>query len=146
MGPRFTWLWAAHGASAAGTWLAFDVFPLIAVLVLGAGPAQVSLLAPSGLALVQPGPTGLLLVLVAQTGLLPVIGGPPLLTPLPLPRDARRSGRRPSARSRAPGAAPRRGERGKRPPRPAGFSGKGLGRSARPLVRPPPGHPAVRRG
>ncbi|GAA2696747.1 MULTISPECIES: MFS transporter [Actinosynnema] len=50
MGLRFTWLWAAYGSSVAGTWLAFDAFPLIAVLVLGAGPAQVSLLAAAGLA------------------------------------------------------------------------------------------------
>jgi MFS family permease len=34
----------------AGTWLAFDSFPLIAVLVLHVGPAQVSLLAAAGLA------------------------------------------------------------------------------------------------
>lgn len=36
--------------STAGTWLAFDAFPLIAILVLHAGPAAVSALAASGLA------------------------------------------------------------------------------------------------
>lgn len=50
MGLRFKWLWAAYATSVAGTWLAFDAFPLIAVLVLDAGPAQVSLLAAAGLA------------------------------------------------------------------------------------------------
>jgi MFS family permease len=33
-----------------GTWLAFDAFPLIAILVLHAGPTEVSLLAAAGLA------------------------------------------------------------------------------------------------
>src|SRR5204862_5298041 len=35
---------------ALGTWLAFDAFPLIAILVLHAGPAAVSALAATGLA------------------------------------------------------------------------------------------------
>lgn len=43
-------MWAAYATSLAGTWLAFDSFPLIAVLVLHVGPAQVSLLAAAGLA------------------------------------------------------------------------------------------------
>jgi MFS family permease len=43
-------LWAAYAISTAGTWLAFDAFPLIAILVLDASPAQVSLLAAAGLA------------------------------------------------------------------------------------------------
>jgi MFS family permease len=43
-------LWAAYTVSTAGTWLALDAFPLIAVLVLHAGPAEVSLLAAAGLA------------------------------------------------------------------------------------------------
>ena len=50
LGRQFGWLWAAYAVSALGTWLAFDAFPLIAILVLHAGPAQVSLLAASGLA------------------------------------------------------------------------------------------------
>ena len=50
MGREFGWLWAAFAVSTFGTWLAFDAFPLIAILVLDAGPAQVSLLAASGLA------------------------------------------------------------------------------------------------
>ncbi|MCX4909736.1 MFS transporter [Streptomyces sp. NBC_00878] len=50
LGRRFGWLWAAYGVSAFGTRLAFDAFPLIAVLVLHAGPSQVSALAAVGLA------------------------------------------------------------------------------------------------
>lgn len=50
MGRDFRWLWAAYAISAAGTWLALDAFPLIAVLELGASPAEVSLLAAAGLA------------------------------------------------------------------------------------------------
>ncbi|MBO1333592.1 MFS transporter [Streptomyces sp. VRA16 Mangrove soil] len=50
LGRDFGWLWAAFAASSAGTWLALDAFPLIAVLALGAGPAQVSFLAAAGLA------------------------------------------------------------------------------------------------
>jgi MFS family permease len=50
MGRQFGWLWAAFAVSTFGTWLAFDAFPLIAILVLHAGPAQVSLLAATGLA------------------------------------------------------------------------------------------------
>ena len=49
-GRQFGWLWAAYSVSTLGTWLAFDAFPLIAVLVLHAGPAQVSALAAAGLA------------------------------------------------------------------------------------------------
>ncbi len=48
LGRRFGWLWGAYAVSTAGTWLAFDAFALIAVLVLDAGPAQVSLLAAVG--------------------------------------------------------------------------------------------------
>ncbi|WP_235456818.1 MFS transporter [Streptomyces olivochromogenes] len=50
MGRRFGWLWAAYGVSSLGTWLAFDAFPMIAVLVLHAGAAEVSALAATGLA------------------------------------------------------------------------------------------------
>ena len=50
MDRRFGWLWAAFAVSTLGTWLAFDAFPLIAILVLDVGPAQVSLLAATGLA------------------------------------------------------------------------------------------------
>ncbi|MFE9774792.1 MFS transporter [Streptomyces sp. NPDC005931] len=48
LGRRFGWLWAAYGAGVFGTRLAFDAFPLLAVLVLDAGPAEVSLLAAVG--------------------------------------------------------------------------------------------------
>jgi MFS family permease len=51
LGRQFGWLWAAYAVSTAGTWLAFDAFPLIAILVLDAGPAAVSLLAAAGMAM-----------------------------------------------------------------------------------------------
>jgi MFS family permease len=50
LGRQFGLLWAAYGISTFGTRLAFDAFPLIAILVLHAGPAEVSLLAAVGLA------------------------------------------------------------------------------------------------
>ncbi|QEU97870.1 MFS transporter [Streptomyces kanamyceticus] len=50
LGRRFGWLWTAFAISTFGTWLAFDAFPLIAILVLDAGTTQVSLLAATGLA------------------------------------------------------------------------------------------------
>jgi hypothetical protein len=50
VGRQFGWLWAAYSVSTIGTWLAFDALPLIAILVLDAGPAQVSALAAAGLA------------------------------------------------------------------------------------------------
>jgi MFS family permease len=49
VGRAFNRLWAAYAASTLGTWLAFDAFALIAILVLHAGPARVSLLASAGL-------------------------------------------------------------------------------------------------
>ncbi|WP_327121906.1 MFS transporter [Streptomyces sp. NBC_01341] len=48
LGRRFGWLWGAYGTSALGTWLAFGAFPLIAVQVLDAGPAEVAALAATG--------------------------------------------------------------------------------------------------
>jgi hypothetical protein len=50
LGPAFGWLWAAYGVSAVGTWLAFDALPLIAILVLHAGPEAVAAIAAAGLA------------------------------------------------------------------------------------------------
>jgi MFS family permease len=50
LGRPFAWLWAAYAVSSLGTWLAFDAFPLIAILVLHAGPTAVSALAAAGLA------------------------------------------------------------------------------------------------
>ncbi len=50
LGRQFGWLWAAYAVSTFGTWLAFDAFPLIAILVLHAGPTEVSVLAAAGLA------------------------------------------------------------------------------------------------
>ncbi|MDQ0828580.1 MFS family permease [Streptomyces achromogenes] len=48
LGRRFGWLWAAYGTSALGTWLAFGAFPLIALQVLHAGPAEVAALSSAG--------------------------------------------------------------------------------------------------
>lgn len=50
LGRRFGWLWAAYSVSTFGTRLAFDAFPLIAVVVLDAGTARVAALAAAGLA------------------------------------------------------------------------------------------------
>ena len=50
LGQPFTWLWSAFAVSTFGAWLAFDAFPLVAILVLHAGPAAVSGLAATGLA------------------------------------------------------------------------------------------------
>ncbi len=50
LGRQFEWLWAAYAVSTFGTWIAFDAFPLIAILVLHAGPSAVSVLAAAGLA------------------------------------------------------------------------------------------------
>lgn len=44
LGRPFGWLWGAYATSALGTWLAFGAFPLIAVRVLHAGPAEVAAL------------------------------------------------------------------------------------------------------
>lgn len=48
LGPRFGRLWAAYAVSAYGTAFGFGAFPLIAVLVLHCGPAQVAALAAAG--------------------------------------------------------------------------------------------------
>lgn len=50
LGRQFGWLWGAYAVSTFGTWLAFDALAVIAVLVLHAGAAQVSLLASAGVA------------------------------------------------------------------------------------------------
>src|SRR3954454_24822200 len=50
LGRRFGWLWSAYAVSALGTWLAFGAFPLIAVRVLHAGPAEVAALSSAGAA------------------------------------------------------------------------------------------------
>jgi MFS family permease len=50
LGRQFGWLWAAYAVSAYGTGFGFGAFPLIAILVLHAGPAEVSALAAAGLA------------------------------------------------------------------------------------------------
>src|SRR3954471_24294348 len=48
LGRQFGWLWAANAVSAYGSGLGFGALPLIAVLVLHAGPAQVSALSAIG--------------------------------------------------------------------------------------------------
>jgi MFS family permease len=50
LGRDFGWLWGAYAVSAYGTGLGFGAFAIIAIRVLHAGPAQVSALAASGLA------------------------------------------------------------------------------------------------
>jgi hypothetical protein len=50
LGRRFGWLWAAYAVSAYGSGFGFGAFPLIAILVLHAGPAAVSALSAAGLA------------------------------------------------------------------------------------------------
>lgn len=50
LGRAFGRLWAAYAVSTFGTWIAFDAFPLIAILALHARAAAVSLLAAAGLA------------------------------------------------------------------------------------------------
>ncbi len=50
LGRPFGWLWAAYAISTFGTWVAFDAFALIAILVLHAPPIEVSVLSAAGLA------------------------------------------------------------------------------------------------
>src|ERR1700759_4027937 len=50
LGRQFECLWAAYAVSSFGTSFAFGAFPLIAIVVLHAGPAQVSALAAVGTA------------------------------------------------------------------------------------------------
>jgi hypothetical protein len=50
LGRRFGGLWAAYAASTFGTAFAFDALALISILVLQAGPIEVSLLKSAGLA------------------------------------------------------------------------------------------------
>jgi len=50
LGRRFGWLYAAFAVSSYGSWLGFGAFPLIAIRVLHAGPAEVAALSASGLA------------------------------------------------------------------------------------------------
>ncbi|MEV5237933.1 MFS transporter [Streptomyces cinnamoneus] len=48
LGRQFGWLWAAYAVSAYGSGLGFGALPLIAVLVLHAGPSEVSALSAVG--------------------------------------------------------------------------------------------------
>jgi len=48
LGRRFGWLWTSYAVSAYGSALGFGAFPLIAVLVLDASAAEVSILAAVG--------------------------------------------------------------------------------------------------
>lgn len=48
LGRQFGWLWASYAVSAYGSGLGFGALPLVAVLVLHAGPAEVSALSAVG--------------------------------------------------------------------------------------------------
>jgi MFS family permease len=48
LGRQFGWLWAAFAVSTFGTCLAFEAYPMIAILVLHSGPTAVSVLASAG--------------------------------------------------------------------------------------------------
>ena len=48
LGRQFGWLWAAFAVSTFGTCLAFEAYPLIAIIVLHSGPIDVSALAAVG--------------------------------------------------------------------------------------------------
>ncbi|WP_346012457.1 MFS transporter [Streptomyces sp. SID3343] len=48
LGRQFGWLWSAYAVSAYGSGLGFGALPLIAVLALDAGPAEVSVLSAVG--------------------------------------------------------------------------------------------------
>jgi predicted MFS family arabinose efflux permease len=50
LGRQFEYLWAAYAVSSFGTCFAFGAFPLIAIVVLHASPAEVSALAAVGMA------------------------------------------------------------------------------------------------
>ncbi len=50
LGRQFGWLWAAYAASAYGSGLGLGAFSVIAIRVLHAGPAEVSVLTAAGLA------------------------------------------------------------------------------------------------
>ncbi len=50
LGRQFEYLWAAYAVSSFGTCFAFGAFPLIAIVVLHASPAEVSALAAVGTA------------------------------------------------------------------------------------------------
>ncbi len=47
---EFSWLWAAYAVSAYGSGFGFGAFQVVAIVVLGAGPAQVAALSAAGLA------------------------------------------------------------------------------------------------
>jgi hypothetical protein len=49
LGRQFGWLWAAHAVSAYGSGFGFGAFAMIAVLVLHAGPVEMSVLSAAGL-------------------------------------------------------------------------------------------------
>jgi MFS family permease len=49
LGRQFGWLWTAYTISTLGTWLGFGAFPMLAILVLHASAAKVSVLEAAGL-------------------------------------------------------------------------------------------------
>jgi MFS family permease len=50
LGRQFGWFWSAYAVSTFGSWLAFDAFAVIAILVLHSGTTAVAVLASAGLA------------------------------------------------------------------------------------------------
>ncbi|HSY26607.1 MAG TPA: MFS transporter [Burkholderiaceae bacterium] len=48
LGAQFEWLWRAFAISTFGTFIAFDAFPLVAIIVLHASPGEVAALAATG--------------------------------------------------------------------------------------------------
>src|SRR6478735_9881135 len=48
LGRQFGWFWGAYAVSTFGTWLTFDAFSLIAILVLHAGPAEPAICSRAG--------------------------------------------------------------------------------------------------
>ena len=48
LGREFRWLWSAYVVSTYGTWLGFGAFPLIVILVLHGGSAEVAALTATG--------------------------------------------------------------------------------------------------
>src|ERR1700759_3839138 len=74
LGRQFECLWAAYAVSSFGTGFAFGAFPLIAIVVLHASPAEVSALAAVGTA-VGAAVAGAPRPWVGVPGQRPVVGG-----------------------------------------------------------------------
>ncbi len=104
LGRQFEWFWLAYAVSTFGSYIALDAFPLIAILVLHAGPGKVSMLAAAGTAVgaalaIPLGAWGLLASLTGLRAAIAIAGILLLATPFLLPRPAvaRKPVPRPSA-------------------------------------------------